>query len=182
MCAKNGEVQDAFAVSNDGSLLAVSCRDGMLRVWDTETKETAAEIPFTGNQRRFIRFSGDNTEVMMQGDDYYFRVYRLDDKEFSHLSTHQYYQLSSIATGDTSAVTLVTSDDMVILNKGNYERTAQIDGGKAYMPGQAKIFCSDGTSLYCFPYMTLEMLREEAARQFPGEKLTDLEKIQFHTQ
>lgn len=182
MMLNNGEVQDAFAVSCDGSLLAVSCRDGILRVWNTETKETAAEIPFTGNQRRFIQFSVDNTEVMMQGDDYYFRVYRLDDKEFSHISTDQYYQLTSIVTGDTSAVTLVTSNDVVILNKGDYERTAQIDGGKAYMPGQAKIFCSDGSSLYCFPYMTLEMLREEAARQFPGEKLTDLEKIQFHTE
>ena len=182
MVLNNGEEQDAFAVSSDGSLLAVSCRDGILRVLDTETKETAAEIPFTGNRRRFIRFSEDCAEVMLQGDDYYFRVYRLDDKEFSHISTDQYYQLSSIVTDDASVVTMVTSEDMVILNKGDYERTAQIDGGKAYMPGHGKIFCSDGKSLYAFPYMTLEMLREEAGRQFPGEKLTDLEKIQYHTE
>lgn len=181
MVLNNGEIQAAFAVSSDGSLLAVSCRDGILRVLDTETKETAAEIPFTGNQRRFIQFSEDNAEVMLQGDDYYFRVYRLEDKEFSYISTDQYYQISSIVTDDASA-TLVTSSDMVILNKGDYERTAQIDGGKAYMPGQAKIFCSDGKSLYSFPYMTLEMLMEEARRQFPGEKLSDLEKIQYHTE
>lgn len=183
MVLDNGEAEDAFAVSSDGSLLAVSCRDGVLRVFDTKTKETAAEIPFTGNRRRFIRFSGNHTEVMLQGDDYYFRVYRLDDREFSHISTDQYYQLSSLVTDEESeTVTLVTSEGMVILNKGDYERTAQIAGGKAYMPGQGKIFCSDGRNLYRFPYMTLEMLREEANRQFPGEKLSDLEKIQYHTQ
>lgn len=181
--SNEGEAQDAFAVSSDGSLLAVSCQDGMLRILDTEKMEAVGEVPFAGNRRRFIKFSDDNTEVMMQGDDYFFRVYRMEDKEFSYISTDQYYPVISLTEDEKSeTISLVTTEDMVILNKEDYERIAQADGGKAYLPKNGKVFCSDGRTLYAFPYMTLEMLKEEAKKQFPDEKLTDLERIQYHTE
>lgn len=178
---RNGEVQDAFSVSADGSLLAVSCQDGMLRVLDVEKMKTVSEIPFLGVDRRFIEFSDDNTEIMLQGDDYYFRVYNLKQEEFSHISAEQYYEIENAVVDEASGtISLMTSADMVILNKEDYERIAQVDGGKAYLPGQAKILCNNTRMLYQFPYMTLEMLKEEAEKQFAGETLTDMEKIKYY--
>lgn len=176
-----GNVQDAFAINRDGNLLAISCLDNVLRIYDTVKKETAAEIPFMGNQRRFIRFSDDDTKIMLQGDDYYFRVYDLEKKEFFHISAEQYYQINSFSE-DEKTISLVTADNMVILNKEDYERIAQVDRGKAYLPKNRKVFAGGGKTLYAFLYMTYEMLAKEAKEQFPGEKLTKPERLQYHTE
>lgn len=179
----NGEVQDAFAISQDGELLAVSCMDGVLRVLDLKEMKTVSEIPFAGVNRRFIQFSEDDTKIMLQGDDYYFRVYDLNTGEFSYVSTDQYYEIQeAMIGGKTNTVSLVTLVDMIILNRDDYERIAEIDGGKAYLPESARILCNNNDQLYQFPYKTLEMLREEAEAQFGEESLTDLEKTRFHVE
>lgn len=179
----NGEVQDAFAISKDGQLLAVSCMDGILRVLDLKGMKTVAEIHFAGVNRRFIQFTENDTQIMLQGDDYYFRVYDLKNGEFSYVSADQYYEIQEVMVSEESnAVSLVTSNDMIILNRDDYERIAQIEGGKAYLPEHVRILCGNSDQLYQFPYMTLEMLLEEAQVQFGGEELTDLEKTRFHVE
>lgn len=179
----NVSARDAFAVSKDGSLLAVSCQDGVLRVLSLEKMETVAEIPFMGINRRFIRFTEDNTQLMLQGDDYYFRVYDLDTGEFIHISTDQYYEIrQAVADEASGTVSLITSSDMVILNKEDYERTAQIDGGGIYLPGHAKILCSQNRTMYQFPYRSLETLIQEAEEQFGAEALTGPERTRFHVE
>ncbi|MCM1126098.1 MAG: toll/interleukin-1 receptor domain-containing protein [Lachnospiraceae bacterium] len=179
----SGSVKTAFAVSGDGALLAVCCQDNMLRVLNLENMETTAEIPFTGVRRRMIKFSEDCRQIMMQGDDYYFRAYDLEKKEFVHVSIDQYNEIKEVLTdGREGTITLITTADMIILNGEDYERIAQIDGGAAYLPEHARILCSYGGQMYQFPYMTLDMLREEAWVQFEGEKLTDLEKTRFHVE
>lgn len=179
----NGEVQDAFAISQDGQLLAVSCMDSVLRVLDLKGMKTVAEIPFAGVNRRFIQFTEDDTQIMLQGDDYYFRVYDLKTGEFSYVSTDQYYEIQEVMTDKkTNTISLLTIANMVILNRDDYERIAQVDGGKAYLPESARILCDNNDKLYQFPYMTLEMLIEEAQAQFGGESLTDLEKTRFHVE
>ncbi|MDE6606945.1 MAG: WD40 repeat domain-containing protein [Lachnospiraceae bacterium] len=179
--SNSGEVQEAFAVNKDGSLLAVSCLDGMLRVLDLKNMETVNEIPFAGRNRRFIKFSEDDQTVFLQGDDYYFRIYDLKKQEFSYVSAGQYYKIEDfIVNEDFAAVSLVTTSDLVILNAEDYERIAQIGGGRAYLPKESKILCSYGRALYQFPYMTLEGLKEEAKRQFGDGRLTEQERIRYH--
>lgn len=179
----NGNIQNAFAISRDGQLLAVSCWDKVLRVLDLKKMETVATIPFAGVNRRFMKFSEDDTQIMMQGDDYYFRVYDLKTEEFAHVSTDQYYEIKQTVTDEESdTISLITTVDMVILNKDDYERIAQIEGGSVYLPKSARILCHYNSQLYQFPYMTLEMLREEAEAQFGGESLTELEKTRFHVE
>lgn len=178
----NGEeIQEALALSKDETLLAVSCQDGMLRVLDLKRMETVTEIPFAGRNRRFIEFSKDNTELLLQGDDYYFRVFDLNTEDFSYISTNQYYKIEDFVVDEFSGtISLVTTSDLVILNMEDYERIAQIDGGRAYLPLSGKILCSNNRTLYQFPYMTLEMLIEEAQRQFADAKLSEAERIQYH--
>lgn len=179
----SGYMETALAVSKDGRLLAVSCQDNVLRVLDLEKMATIAEIPFSGVKRRMIEFSEDSKQVMMQGDDYYFRVYDLEEKEFIHVSIDQYNELREISTAEAKGtVSLQTTADMIILNRDDYERVAQIEGGRVYLPENAWILSFHNGQLYQLPYMTLEMLREEAQVQFAGEELTELEKTRFHVE
>lgn len=177
------EMQDTFAASNNGKLLAVGCTDGRMRVLDVEAMETVAEIPFTGVYRSFIRFSDDDTKLMMQGDDYYFRVYDLEKDAFGYISTNQYYEIENMVVDEQSdTLSLITMIDMVILNREDFERTAQVEGGKAYLPGHGRIYTEYYDTLYQFPYMTLEMLQEEAQKQFGGEELTEFERIKYNVE
>ena len=176
-------VEKAFAASGDGKLLAVSCQDNVLRVLHLEKMTTIAEIPFSGVNRCMLKFSEDCRQIMMQGDDYYFRVYDLEEKEFIHISIDQYNEISEILTAEgQGTISLLTSSDLIILKQDDYERIAQIEGGKAYLPENARILCGYLKQLYQLPYMTLEMLREEAQVQFAGEELTELEKTRFHVE
>lgn len=178
-----GYIETAFAVSGDGRLLAVCCQDNVLRVLDMEKMTTIAEIPFAGVKRRMLKFSEDCRQVMMQGDDYYFRVYDLEREEFVHVSIDQYNEIREIVSvGEDGTVSLETTADMIILNRDDYERIARIEGGRAYLPKNARILSSYDGQIYQFPYMTLEMLREEAQAQFAGEELTELEKTRFHVE
>lgn len=130
-----------------------------------------------------ISFSEDCRQIMMQGDDCYFRVYDLEKKEFVHVSIDQYNEIKEVlADGGEGTLTLITTADLIILNGEDYERIAQIDGGAAYLPEHARILCNYGGQMYQLPYMTLDMLREEARVQFEGEKLTDIEKTRFHVE
>ena len=50
----------------------------------------------------------------------------------------------------------------------------------AYLPKHSKILCNTASTLYEFPYMTLEMLQEEAREQFGEDTLTEAERIKYH--
>lgn len=178
---KGLENQRAFAVSKDGKLLAVTCIDGMLRILDTEKMQTVAEIPFASANHRFVQFSEDGTEIMLQGDDYYFRVYNIKEQAFKHMSVEQYYEIErAIVDEDSETVTLVTMWEIVILNKEDYERIAEIEDGLAYLPKKAAVFRRFSDTLYRFPYMNLDMLLEEAENQFGDATLTELERTQYN--
>lgn len=179
----SGDVEDAFAISMDGSSLAISCEDGMLRIYDTGAKELKDSIPFAAQNRKYIEFSGDGQEILLQGDDYYFRVYDLAKQEFTHVATEQYYEIKeSVADDETGTICLLTSADMLILNQEDYQCIAYVEEGNMYLPQNGKVLCSHINTLYEFPYMTLEMLRDEAKQQFGDDSLTELERTQYHVE
>ena len=175
------EAQSAMALSSDGRLLAAACVNGNLRVLDVEKRKTVATIPFASAFSRFIRFSEDGNSVMMQGDDHYFRVYDLQRQRFSHIAPVQYYEIKrAIVDEESGAISLVTTVNMVILDGESYERVAQVDRGLAYLPKQGAVFSKNYSILYRFPYMTLDMLLDEARAQFGDVELTQLERTQYN--
>ena len=170
-----------MALSSDGRLLAAACVDGNLRVLDVEKRKMVATIPFASAFSRFIRFSEDGNSVMMQGDDYYFRVYDLQKQRFSHIAPVQYYEIKrAIEDEESGAISLVTTVNMVILDGESYERVAQVDRGLAYLPKQGAVFSKNYGILYRFPYMTLDLLLDEARAQFGDVELTQLERTQYN--
>lgn len=175
------EDRSALALSPDGRLLAAACVDGNLRILDVEKRETAAVIPFASVYRRFIRFSEDGNSVMLQGDDFYFRVYDLQKQCFSHIAAVQYNGIKrAIIDEESGTISLVTTTNMIILDGESYERVAQVDRGLAYLPEQGAVLCRNYRALYRFPYMTLHMLLDEARAQFGDAELTQLERTQYN--
>ncbi|MDE7223279.1 MAG: TIR domain-containing protein, partial [Acetatifactor sp.] len=95
---QGAEDHRALALSPDGRLLAAACVDGNLRIFNVEKGEIVAVIPFTSAYWRFICFSEDGNSVMLQGDDYYFRVYDLQKQCFSHIAAVQYNRIEQAIT------------------------------------------------------------------------------------
>lgn len=178
---QGAEKQSALALSPDGRLLAAACVDGKLRILDVESRKTVALIPFANAYSRFIRFTEDGNSVMLQGDDYYFRVYDLQKQCFSYIAAVQYYGIKrAIVNEESNTISLVTTANIVILDGESYERVAQVNKGLAYLPKQGVVFNRDYHTLYRFPYMTLDMLLDEARAQFGNVELTQLERTQYN--
>ena len=143
----------------------------------------AALIPFASAYSRFIQFTEDGNSVMLQGDDYYFRVYDLQEQYFSYIAAVQYYEIKqAIVNEESGTISLVTTANLVILDGESYERVAQVDSGLAYLPKQGAVFNRNYHTLYRFPYMTLSMLLDEAKAQFGNVELTQLERTQYNVE
>lgn len=178
---RNNIKQSTLALSLDGKLLAAACADGNLRIYDLEKSETVAVVPFAGMKDRFIQFSEDGRSVMLQGDDYYFRVYDLQEQSFSHISSMQYHKIErAMEDEESGTISLVTTASMIILDGESYEMTAWAEEGLAYLPKQGAVFSKHYNTLYRFPYMTLDMLLEEAKAQFGDAQLTQFERTQYN--
>ena len=171
----------AITLSDDGALLAVYCTDGMMRIYETEGYGLRAEIPFASANRRFLHFIENGSRLILQGDDYYLRVYDMEKQKFVYIAADQYYQIKSMAVDEnTNTISLVTSVDMMILTGSTYECIAQVENGLAYLPRTSIVFARDYESLYRFPYKTLDMLLKEAAEQFGDVRLTELERTRYN--
>ena len=171
----------AITLSEDGALLAVNCTDGMMRIYETEGYELRAEIPFASANRRFLHFLEDGGRLVLQGDDYYLRVYDMEEQKFVYIAADQYYQIKGMVVDEnTDTISLVTSVDMLILNGSTYECIAQVEDGLAYLPRTSVVYAGDYESLYRFPYKTLDMLLKEAAEQFGDVRLTGLERTRYN--
>lgn len=139
------------------------------------------EIPFASANSRFIRFSEDGNRVMLQGDDYFFRVYDLREQSFFHIAAVQYNKIrDAVQDEESGTISLVTTANLIVLDGESYERVAQADKGLAYLPGQGTVFCKSYDTVYRFPYMTLPMLLDEARAQFGDAALTQLERTQYN--
>lgn len=171
----------SMAISEDGTLFAVNCMDNMLRVLDVNNMTTIAEIPFSATSTCFLAFSEDGKNIFMQGSDYYLRVYNLDTQEFVYHASMQCYEIKSILFDQKAgAICVNTSSGMLLLNEEDYDTIAIIDRGEAYLHSYSRIYCRYGTTLYQFPYMTLDMLLEEAKKQFGDDTLSKQERMQYN--
>lgn len=171
----------SMAISRDGKLFALNCIDNMLRVLDVEQMTTVAEVPFSGTSRCFLAFSEDGSRIFMQGSDYYPRVYSLEKQEFVYLASMQCNEIKNIIFDHKAGTICVnTTSGIMLLNEEDYDIIAVIDKGEAYLPSYSRIYCKYNDTLYQFPYMTLDMLLEEAGKQFGEAALSKEERMQYN--
>lgn len=172
--------QSSFAISSDGSFLAVNCIDGSIRIYDTKSKETLDTVSFIAEQNCFIRFVNDR--LIMQGDNACYSVYDLDEKNIIYsIEEGRYSEIDDVVYNrDEKTLVLITGSDMFILNEEDYAPIARITGGVAYISKYDSVYVQDMRKLYRFPYLDLEEMVEEAHRQFGDATLTENERVRYH--
>ncbi|MCK9580549.1 MAG: WD40 repeat domain-containing protein [Methanoregula sp.] len=69
-----------FCFSEDGSLFATGCCDGMVTVWRTGSAGMIAELPAGSGSVRFLAIPTGNTCLVSSGDDGTIRCHRLEDR------------------------------------------------------------------------------------------------------
>ncbi len=172
---------NALAVSEDGSMLAVCCMDQKLRILDTTDYTVLHEFTFNSYQRCFIRFIENDTRIALQGDDGYFRIYDLANERFVHISKEKYPTVVDIKRYEEhNTIALDVYDNLYILNAKDYGLMEVVENGMTYMPKHSTVYATYYSKVYRFPYMTLEMLFADANEQYPNETLSELEKIQYN--
>ncbi|MCQ2519856.1 MAG: toll/interleukin-1 receptor domain-containing protein [Lachnospiraceae bacterium] len=172
---------NTFALSKDDKYISALCIDNYIRILNTETREIVTEIPFDLGLCMFMYFTDDNSKLFLQGGDYLFRVYDINDNKFIYAGTEIIASPDKI-TEYEDIIVYKTYGDLYILNSSDFTCKAYISNGQALSIEQRKIFAASSFSLKTFHYATLEELIEEAHKQFPDDALSDYEKAKYHVE
>lgn len=175
------EVEDVMTVSKDGTKMAISCLDNMLRVVDTTTLECIEEIAFVGINYCYLQFADDNKEIMMQGDDYYFKIYNFEKHDYSYYAESQNNYIKEICYDEkNNNMVINTEGETIIFDIESYGKKDEIADCMAYLPKHGRVYIKYYQTVYQFPYMTLDMLYEEKERQFGDAELTTQQRIKYN--
>lgn len=174
-----GGTQIAF--SDNYEKMAISCVDNMLRIYDIATLTLLQEIPYCGGSRSFMKFLNEDQHILLQGDDYYIRVYDFGTGQFIYVSNEQYNTIKTITDNEKqNNLVLRTAGGLLLLQADDYQPILDDMTAVLYMPNQGYIYSEFADTIYRFPYMSTELLMEEAKNQFGDASLSIEERIQYN--
>ena len=168
-----------ISLSSDGKFLAGICNDNKIRVYETGKYELVNEFDFISHGNGVIEFIPEEYKFITQGDTYYWGVYDVEAGEYVYLSDDQCNDIEKIIS-NKDTVAIYTDVNMIIINKKDYEPIADVLHGIGYLPETGVVFTENGNILCKFPYMDLEMLLEQAKKEFGNYSLSKLERIQYN--
>jgi len=173
----------ALLISNDGTRLLVRCADGTIRILDTASFGVVDTINLnTGSSEYFVAFSADDQDLIIQGRDGYLRVYSLLDDEYTYFAESAGDRIVRIYTDEESGLSYTFGfGEMRILDNETMEPLAVVDRGKTFCPATGMIYSYSQNRLVTFKYMPVKALLAELKNQFPGEGLSDEERLRYHS-
>ncbi len=172
---------NGLALNYDGSMLALSCMDGNVRIYDVAQEAVVARIPIIGRSRIYLAFSPDGGQLLMQGDDYYFKVYDLASGQMMLSAAEQYEQITGIAfSQEAQKVVLYTYGPAIILNADTYEVTAKAESAELVDFAADAVLTADYDRLIYFPYLSLDELMQLAKQEVGDAVLSEEKRLQLH--
>lgn len=175
----HGAYNNIIAVSNDGSLLAISCQDGFVRIVDSSNMAVKREIAFSGLIRAYMRFSSDDSKLVLQGDDYYIHIYDVSSGEKLYSSDGQYYSIDEICDNQNGTFSIGTTNGVIVFDSSEMIPIAYVDRGKMYTSDN-KVLIANTSGGYIFPFQTIQSLREDAKDQFGNATLSEEKRVKYH--
>ena len=164
-----------------GKYLALCCSDGKLRVLDTETLNTQAEIPFNSYLKSFIAFTDDESHVVMQGDDYRIRIWDMDAGTFVNTTNASGTAGMIICDEDSKRLAVCLLDSLYLYETDGYGCIAGAANGLAYFKSNDSILLSyDHREIKRTCYKDHTALMQEAEKQFPGATLSDEKRVKYN--
>lgn len=172
--------QPSLVVSPDGTLVAMSCMDGQIRLADTKSGTVYETIHLPCFARIYLEFSPDSKYLIMQGDDYMVKVWGISEREYLGYFKANQAILYSIIIPGTDRMALVDYYTLYLLDASEYSRIAQVPDGAIYIPDNESLIMTRNENAYRCYYKSVDKLLEELQRQYPGDSLTTEEKIQYN--
>ena len=168
-----------LAVSHDGSMLAMACMDGNLRIINTSDGTFIDTLPFYAKSRCAIYFTPDDVNLIYQGDSMNVTIRNIREKTYTNSFTPN-YELKRPTFTDDGFMTVCDSTYLYFLDTETYGVRAAVCKGAAYIPSEKSFIIGSAGKLYKTRYKDYKALIEEAGRQFPGAYLTEEEKVKYN--
>ncbi len=183
MSKSNNNSEDCLVFDEKNGHIAVACIDSYARVYEVKSGKCICEVPFNTFVRAFVGFSSDGRYLYLQGDDFYFDIYDIENDQYGYVSAEQINKISSIhETADGTEILLLTSEDMYTMRLEDLGIKNHIPGGNFYLKNYNKVLVSYHKTLYSFPYSSVEELIELANKTYADEPLDDFEKIKYNVE
>ena len=169
---------NGVSLSSDDKMAALTCTDGMLRIYDTTNWELVDSMEFYGDDSDLVVFSADGDKLFLQGMDLYFKIYDMSDKEYVFSSDGQMLDINDVNYDEQNeTVALSNYTDMYVVDvKGNsFIHRAPL--GKIYLPGKQSMICASYSKLYKFRVKTLEDLVKAFRDEMGDIELSEEQKL-----
>ena len=173
--------KDCLAISSNGKYVALCCMDGKVRVADTASHETVAEIPLQSYLRSFIDFTDDCTHIVMQGDDYRIRVWDIEKNAFVYTMDGTASVDYIVCDEDSGLMAVCQGYGLFLFETGGYGCVAYAENGMFYLESNDSILLSnDRANVQRIYHKDYKTLMDEAKKQFPGVTLSDEKKVKYN--
>ena len=176
-----GYFKDFMALAPDGKSLAICCADSMMRVADTDSFETVAEVPLESYLRSYISYTDDGSHIVVQGDDYRIRIF--DTKTGAYVTTIDSDGTIDhiVCDEDSHLMAVCTGMSLFLFETNGYGCVAYAEDGLVYLKGNDSILLSiDRIKIRRTYYKDYKKLMEEAKKQFPNSALSAEKRTRYN--
>ncbi|MCR5670877.1 MAG: TIR domain-containing protein [Butyrivibrio sp.] len=170
-----------MSISKDGKYVAICCRDGFVRVVDTGSMSTYAEIPLQTYSKAFVDITDDGTHLVMQGDDYRIRFWDMKNKVIQNITDTSGMVQAIDCDDQNGKIALFTGYGLLLYETESYGCVARVSDGMFYIKSNGSFLLnSDKTAIKRTYYKDYKQLQQEAKKQFPNAQLTEEEKVKYN--
>ncbi|MCR5674294.1 MAG: TIR domain-containing protein [Lachnospiraceae bacterium] len=174
-------MRDFMVLSHDGTKFAMFCLDGKVRVTDTADGHVICEMPLTSRLRMFIRFSPDDSCLMLQGDDAKLRIWDLQTQDTVGLIEMEATVLDVLCDDAIGIMAVVIDGAVYLLDQADHGIRARVPDAVTYLKGDRMFLLRcNGRKFYMTAYKDHRKLLEEAAAEFPGAVLDDERRVKYN--
>ena len=190
--SSNTTLDGYVACSDDGSLLAVACMDGMLRLFDLETLEWRWEVPFSSLASSFLLFSPDAGTLFVQDGTGMCSLIDVATGELlgqaSDTSIGRCGVLSSGYFSDDGALVACRGMNLAFdhfvtvfdVSNGSCQVATRILDAQGVLSDDGVVILQSGEQIYTLPLYTHTELLDIAEEVTRGHELTPEERNLYH--
>jgi len=168
-----------LTLNKEGDKLLVACNDGNLRIVDTASKQVTDTIPLGFKFHLYVSFCNDPNKILVQGEDYFIKIYDISEDRFVFLSYEPYNTLGYFSEDDNNYY-LSNYNEMLVLSKELYAFKTDIEAARLYNPAKDTYIFKYSDTFCSMPVLSLDELKNMAKEQFGDAELSENEKIRYH--
>lgn len=177
------QVGDCYPLSylvtdSTGQYAAMACADGNVRIIALSLKEVVLTIPMKVNGTCFLGFTEGTGHIILQGDDYRVRIYRIADGVC--LNSYDAPAKLSYMVTDDARIALCDNYTVMLVDSESFGLLAYVPDAVTYLAKDRKFILKRGRTVRSVGYKDYKELLTEAGRQFPGAKLSDEKKVTYN--